>query len=507
MRKHKPLLSLFILLILFINGWSQNEPVPNVLSQKISVRYPHIKIDSFLDSLHHEFGFDFSYDPSGFNKDSIIQATYSNQSLEYILNEIFSNYNPVFQAIQQQVIISFKHRKTIVEDYITLSGTITSAENDKTLPLVNISIKGLPLGTTSNMEGRFSFLIPKKYLGKQVYFSSLGYQSKFIPVPEADSSLHIRLEEETIRLKEIEVKYMKATDIIMQTIANIEQNYSTHPLLLTAFFRESIKQDGAYIEVSEAILDIYKSSYQLTDDIEKVKFIKGRKMVEDKDIAVARLKLAGGPSLFSAIDVTKHRDFLNPKLFFYHYKGKEIEFDRVVYKVGFKPIIESEDINYEGELKIDIESFALISASFSMTKKTLRNSSKYLIRKNAKKVKSIPIYTQYYVDYRPYKDKWILNNVRGEIKIKMLDKRNKTKSIYSATAEMLITDAINGKGQKIRYSEAYKQNYILADHITNYDPDFWKNYNVIRPEEELEKVFKSKAIEINVVPQIKNTRP
>lgn len=507
MKNPKALLSIILITIPFFIGRTQNIPDTNVLNQKINTHFKHIRFDDFLDSLHCKFGFDFSYDPSIIKEDSIITANFNNKSLIYILSEILHNYNPIFQAIEQQIIISFKQRKTIVEDYITIMGTIISSQKGKYLPLVNISIQGQPLGTTSNMEGKFSFLIPKKHIGNYIYFSSIGYQSQFIQVPDIDTTLYISLNEETVHLKEIEVKYMKANEIIQKAIENRKDNYFTTPLLLTAFFREAIKQDGAYIEVSEAIVDIYKSSYLLTDDIEKVRFVKGRKKVEDEEIAIARLKLAGSPSLFSSIDIIKHLDFLQTQNYIYNYMGKSIEFDHVVFKIGFKPFVESEGINYEGVLNIDIERFALISASFKMTKKTLRNSSKFLIRKNAKKVKSTPVFTQYHIDYRPYNNKWLLNSVRGEIKIKMLDKRNKTKALYSATAEMLITNAINGKGQKIRYAELYKQSYILADQIVNYDPNFWKDYNVIRPEEDIEKIFKTTAVEINIVPKLEKTRP
>lgn len=89
----------------------------------------------------------------------------------------------------------------------------------------------------------------------------------------------------------------------------------------------------------------------------------------------------------------------------------------------------------------------------------------------------------------------------------MQDKRNKTRSEYQASADLLITNAQQGKDQRIRYSEAYKINYVLADQIVGYDPMFWKDYNVIHPEEELIKIFKSTPVEINLVPQPKKTKP
>jgi hypothetical protein len=45
---------------------------------------------------------------------------------------------------------------------------------------------------------------------------------------------------------------------------------------------------------------------------------------------------------------------------------------------------------------------------------------------------------------------------------------------------------------KFKPSELYKSKYILTDEIKSYDPEFWKNYNVIKPDEKIENVFKKR---------------
>lgn len=481
----------------------------NVLYEMIDVDYPAIKIEALLDSLHYLYDYDFSYDPSQLPTDSIVNAVYHQQSLYLILKDVLSPYELLISSLGRQVIIAQHKDKAALNNYITINGTIVSADNSEPLPLVNIAVKGEPLGTTSNTEGEFTFLIPREHIHGKLNFSSIGYQSDSLLIPKTDTTLIIALRPQTIRLKEIKVVFMPADEIVKQLIKNRERNYFAESMLLTAFFRESIKQDGKYIEVSEAVIEIFKSSYLTTNDTEDARFIKGRKKVEDKEVSVARLKLAGGPALFSTIDVAKHLNFISGEdgqKYSYTYLGKEIVHNRVAYKLGFKPITELDGIYYEGDMYVDVESFALIRAEFGMTKKTLRNSNKYFILKNAKKVKSTPTFAYYSVDYRPYNDKWLLNSVRGELIIKMQDKRNKIKSEYQISSDMLITDAQPGQGQQIRYSEAFKTNYVLADKIVAYEPLFWKDYNVIRPEDELEKVFKNAAVEINLVPQTKKTK-
>lgn len=504
----------FILIIIFqvVELMAQDDLKNQTAPLTISSDYKNIPINHYLDSLHQQYDLHFAYDPSSLPFDSVIDARYKAQTLSFILNDIFKNYQPKIEISERQIIISSAYRNLAVNDYITIRGVIVSSENNKPLPMVNIALKGKAIGTTSNHEGEYKFLIPRKYTREYIYFSSVGYQSQNFPLPLGDTILNLSLNPLTINLEEIKVSYLKAADIITRVKENIQKNYATTPQLLTAFFRESIKQDGKFIEVSEAVIDIYKGAYFVSEDMEKVRFVKGRKSVSEPNTTMARLKLAGGPSLFASMDVAKHRNFISTDMdpaYFYHYLGKTIEYDRVVYRVGFRPVSEHQDlIYYKGELHIDSESFAILSADFEMTRKTLRLSDRYLIKKNAKKITSTPVFTQYHVDYRPNGDIWLLNSVRGEVKIKMLDKRHKKKrSLYHIKAELLITNATNGKGQRIRYAESFKPNYILADKITNYDEDFWKDYNVINPERNLKDVFKTTAVEINVVPILEKTRP
>ncbi len=480
-------------------------------SLSISAHYESISIEHFLDSLHQKHHIHFAYDPVTISHDSIINIDYKNKSISYILKDILKNQDIKFETNNRQIIITPNFRTIKLKNYITLTGNIISNTGSKPLPLVNISIIGTPIGTTSNYDGFYKFLIPRKNIGDTLYFSSIGYESRKMTVPDDDSLLNICLFQRSIKLKEIKVQYLNAAEIIKKVIDNIPDNYPENAMLLTAFFRETIKQDNKYIEISEAVLDIYKSSYLLINELERTRFVKGRKTVDDKNISLARLKLAGGPNLFATLDIVKHPDFLgkNQDLkYVYYYIGKTIERDKSVYIIGFKPLFESDNIYYQGELHIDTKSYAVVSADFKMTKQTLKESEKFLIQKRAKKIKSTPVYTQYHIEYRPVGDKWILNNIRGELKIKITDKRNKkTKSTYNTTSELLVTNAINGKGQKIKYTDTFKSNYVLSDWITTTDQNFWKDYNIINPEKRLIDIFKSLPVEINVVPLREKTRP
>lgn len=400
MRSAKRIVYILIILLISSVSYAQDD----VLDEIVDVSYEGISMEALLDSMYLKYAFNFSYDPSALPVDSVLNVNYSQHSLYSILQEVFKNYDLSFKSVGRQVIISHQKREVALSNYITLRGRVVSADNGQSIPLVNIAVMGESLGTSTNMDGEFVFLIPQHLAGAALHMSSIGYSSYNMAVPQRDTTMLVLLRSQSVQLKEIKVRFIRPREVIKRMVENRARNYFTSPMLLTAFFRESIRQDGKYIEVSEAVLDIYKSSYLKTSDREEARLVKGRKKVEDEDVFLARLKLAGGPALFSTIDVAKHLNFISEEEddnYFYIHKGKGIVRDRVVYRVGFKPIVELDDIYYEGELCVDVETFALISADFSMTRKTLRKSDQYLIRKNAKRIKSVPVFTRYQVDYRP----------------------------------------------------------------------------------------------------------
>ncbi|WP_282036309.1 carboxypeptidase-like regulatory domain-containing protein [Saccharicrinis aurantiacus] len=476
------------------------------ITKPIRIKYENISISNLLDSLNKKYQVDFSYDPNTIPTDSIISINEEGISIIELLGKTLSNTK--IDTLGNQIIITnnFAKRKSVLSSKnLIVNGTVFSANTNKPISYANISILGKALGTISNAEGEFSLIIPDSLAHSTIVVSSLSYNQKRYLVPNSDTSIFVALREKFVQIKEIKIKNIKADEVIENCISAFNDNYINEPQTLKAFFRETIIQDGQYIDVAEAVLQIDKSEYSNSIDEERVKFIKGRKVKSETDVSVARLKLAGGPAVFAKLDVVKHRSFFNTNdkdtKYVYKHNGYIIEHDRLMYKISFKPIITEDNLYYEGEFIIDTESYALSSVKFAMTKRSLKNSADYLIKQHAKKIKSTPYFTEYRVNYRPINDKWILNNVRGELKIRMSDKRNKQSSEYHAVAELLISDATYNS-EPLRNSESFKTHYILADEIKETDIAFWKDYNVITPDEDLENVFK-KPISIYLVPNLK----
>ena len=215
---------------------------------------------------------------------------------------------------------------------------------------------------------------------------------------------------------------------------------------------------------------------------------------------LVNFKLEGGPFYFSRLDVVRRRDFIPDEngnsIYVYSLEGFGSEYDHLVYRVKFKPREDTGELYYQGELRIDTESYALVSAVFELTPKSIHRSRGYLIKRDARRFKTRPYFARYQVDYRPWGDLWVLNRVRGEVSLRIVDKSRRERSDIQTVSEMLVSDFTRAQSrQRIGWVEVFKADYILSERIGDFDPDFWQNFNIIRPDEVLEKVFMSNEID------------
>ena len=480
--KYRFILCLFLL---FTSGLS---------AQLVTTDYKNVKLSSFLDSLTNKSDINIAYDVNAIPIDSILNVNFYEKHPLEIVKSILKNCQVKILFLNDQIIIS--ERVITQNKHIKISGFVYDYNDRQALPLVNISIQNQPLGTITNSQGGFEFKIPEIYTDSTLVFSFLGYHSSFMHISASDSVLNITLEPTTVNLDEVEVTYKNADEIINLLNNNYEQNYWDQQALLSGFFRESIRQDGVFVQVSEAIVEIIKPSYLNPSDMERVRFIKGRKKNDLQSMDLVNFKLEGGPFQFSRVDIARYHDFF-PKEnspYKYVYDGIDVLNEEIVYKVKFRPLDDNGDLLYAGVLFVHSESFALVRAEFALTKRALKMSGRTLIRKASRTLKVRPLQARYYIDYRFFNGRWILNRLDGEIVIRINDKKSKVNSEFTAITELLISDWEVNKKVKLRSSELYKSRYVLADQIIETDQEYWEDYNIIRPDEELENVFKKTKV-------------
>lgn len=385
----------------------------------------------------------------------------------------------------------------------SISGIAKDRSTKKKLENVSISIPGTNIATVTNEDGKFLIKLPDNIEMPSLKADLIGYSTSYLSAEEiakSDKEITIMLSPLSNTLKEVTVYGGQPRPLIENAMEKIPQNYSDSSSLFTAFYRETIQKGKRFIGISEAMTKIYKKSYKTrTIDSDRVKVIKGRKLLSQKSSDTLAVKILGGPTLPVILDVVKNENALFSKneLDYYDFKMGKIAFvdDRPQYVIEFSPkkVILPYPLS-KGTVMIDCESLAFTRADFEMDMSDKNKATSSILRKKPAGLKFKPQEASYIVTYKLQDGKSYLNYISSKTRFKCDWKRRLFSSRYTARAEMVMVDRQDNSNEKISRKEAVKRNYILDDTVESFnDPDFWKDYNIIEPTESLDKaVYKLK---------------
>jgi hypothetical protein len=128
-------------------------------------------------------------------------------------------------------------------------------------------------GTISDELGFFRIQLSPEELRDTLHISSIGYQSRSIPVlmQQRAGPDTIYLHQSRVELSELEItakgkRAPGSKQIIRRAVREILNNYPTFPLVYNGYYREYIKHGADYINLFESILNIEDPGYQSVDN-------------------------------------------------------------------------------------------------------------------------------------------------------------------------------------------------------------------------------------------------
>ncbi len=496
---------LFAILLLSTSLKAQQQN-GSVFENRVTISQKNQTINSILDQISWQAGVFFSYDASILNSTKKYSIEVTDKSLYTVLNQLFNTVEFKFTELENQVIISKKTDEIIPDEikldsipvkYFFLSGKIVDDKKENPVKYASVSLVNKPIGTISNVDGNFLLKIHPDFIRDTIIISCMGYAQMMMPAYKILDEDVIMMRPVSIRIKEVKVTSSTPERLLNHIRENLSLNYSNDSKLMTGFYRETIQQDDNYINVSEAVIEILKAPYSNSVRNDLVRVIKGRRSPDVKPFQWLNFKLQGGPFTITKLDIVKTiESFIDEE----YQNSYEYNISRViwynenpVYILEFKPVAEFNDLGFVGEIYVHRETFAIVHVNFRYNKIGLKNAESAMIKRKPKGVKAKPTYTNYEVNYQQYLDKWHLANVKASVKFKVRSRNDKINSEYHSVSDLLITDIQNTELKKFDRDESFTQRDIFVEMISNYDPDFWENYNIIKPDEDLQNAFKSTA--------------
>ena len=376
--------------------------------------------------------------------------------------------------------------------YFTVSGIVKDQLTRRPLEYVTVSLANYNIGTVSNADGTFTLKIPKTVSTGFVEWSHIGYYSIRIPVNgENIAGVEALLVPYAAMLNEVIIRGWDARYLVQEAVSKIPKNYCASATQSTGFYRETVQKRRNYINISEAVIDMYKTAYIENTDRDRVQVLKGRKLLSQKASDTLAVKLLGGPNLSIFVDVVKNPDVLLDKetLTYFSFTMENMTQinGRDQYVVAFKPQTVQPYPLYIGTFYIDKESLAFTRAEFRIDMSDRNKASEMILKKKPIGLRFRPEEVSYVISYQERGGVNYLSYIRNEIQFKCDWRRKFFSTNYSIVSEMVVTDVSTENISEIARKEAFRPNQVLSDKVMDFfDEDFWGAYNIIEPTESLE---------------------
>jgi hypothetical protein len=359
---------------------------------------------------------------------------------------------------------------------VLIAGKVFDARSEEPLAFASVGIVGKSLGTVTNAHGEFDLFVPREFSSDSIVISHVGYESFREKIASLiGKSNSVGLKAKPVLLQEVVIRELDLTakEIVSKAVKHLTLNYSTKPFCLAGFFREIEQENGKYVLLTEAAVDIYdrnfdgirKSHLQEAVDVKEMRrsLRHGRQnnrdnighaladLIENNDVRYNRGMLDTANNTFT-LDTITH----------YH--------DRLVYGVTMKHRTDS------GMLYIDTETFGILKISMER-KSTDPGKTFYEERTVSKDTRQRRNWFRFTVEFELFDGKLYPRRMHesemnelygastGQLKITSIE-----------TLEYVATDIIPGKEN----NAAKKLKYGMMIKPGEYHEAFWKNYNTLK---------------------------
>lgn len=473
-------------------------PQDNILEREIRLPGNSIRVSKALHEVSSLTGYLFTYDSRIISSGRTFSLPSYDMSLRELLDSVSDDPDVRVSVIGKHIIL---YREAAVptdtgQEYdatpsvIFISGRVTDAGTAEPLPYATVGISRRGRGTVTNFNGDFILRLSRQFLNDTLSVSYVGYVNRLIPVRSLPGNiLTISMERDYIPIPEIIIRAQDPHLIIRKIISSVASNYGTTPALLTGFYREGVYRKKEPQVYSEAVVQIYKSPYARSLQNDQIKVLRSRKIesLEVKDTLAVRLKAGLGATL--TLDVMKNLfDFLDPASFDsyeYHLTDIVTVDDQSAFVVSFRQREGITEPLLEGDIYINVDNYAVVLADFEINPLYVDQTATSYISRLPRSYSMRPEYVRYRVRYRNVNDRYFMSHVRGDLGFIARGKKRLFNSRFNIFFELAVTDLRTTGVTRFDRDELAPAYSVFSNTIRGYDPDFWKGFDFLKPEEDL----------------------
>jgi hypothetical protein len=459
-------------------------------------------IYELLKDLSDQSGHLFVYDSQIIDNNKKVKVPRGEYTLRNAIYLITGNQHLRIDLLGEHILLRLSNeqpdvpeipKKPVHHPFFTIKGSLADYETGKPIHFVAIGILNSTIGTISNQDGVFRLTIPDSLRQHKIRFSHIGYESMDLELTLLEGeTINLTLKPQFVSLQEIVVRYTNPIQLLSEMLNHRPVNYSFTPVYMTSFYREGIEHRRRNIDLTESVLQVYKTGYDKNVTNDQTKLIKKRRFVNRQKTDTIFPKMRSGINSCLVLDIMKELpEFINPddeSSYTYTNKGVDIIDGHVVNIIHFRQREHIKEPLYKGELYIERESKALVEIRFEINPLLVGKAMHMFVDKKSAGLKIDLQYARYIVSYKPSEDGiYYINHVRGDIEFKVRHRKRLFSSPLNFWFEMVTCKVDTNNVQPFPRNERLSPTRIFAETKHSYDKNFWENFNIILPEEELKE--------------------
>lgn len=204
MRKNKPqkLLRIMKLIFLMCVCIATSVSARSLAQQRITMQLGETGLKAVFKEISRQTSKTVIYNDDLLKFDGKVRADFIDVELEEVLKQVLKDQRMSYKFMDDYILIVRQKDVPQTVSEITLKGTVVD-QTGAALSGVTVLVKGTTLGTSTNIEGKFSLQLPETQ-NMVLVFSMIGMKSKEVPVGK-QREFKITLTEEKSELEEVVV--------------------------------------------------------------------------------------------------------------------------------------------------------------------------------------------------------------------------------------------------------------------------------------------------------------
>lgn len=200
----------FLILVVTLSTLIANDGLAqydNVKDIDVKVKLKDASLEDAINAIESVTSFKFTFEEKDLRTRKGINVKSKNQKLDLVLLKIAEDASVEFKQVNNNIHIKASAKEEVV-NYIkvaqdrTISGNVTSTDDNSGIPGVNVIVKGTNTGTVTDVEGNYAFEIPEGSIA--LVFSSVGFVTEEVAIGN-QSVIDLVMKSDITALEEIVV--------------------------------------------------------------------------------------------------------------------------------------------------------------------------------------------------------------------------------------------------------------------------------------------------------------